>query len=53
MDLINRTKSAVRELDNLNYRKMKKILMVENRDSDLASQTSTNDYESDISVSID
>ncbi|XP_044738703.1 serine/threonine-protein kinase Tao [Chrysoperla carnea] len=29
VDLIQRTKAAVRELDNLNYRKMKKILMVE------------------------
>ena len=29
MDLIRRTKSAVRELDNLQYRRMKKILMVE------------------------
>ena len=29
IDLIARTKAAVRELDNLNYRKMKKILMVE------------------------
>ncbi|CAG7819546.1 unnamed protein product [Allacma fusca] len=28
-DLINRTKAAVRELDNLNYRKMKKILMTD------------------------
>lgn len=28
VDLIQRTKAAVRELDNLNYRKMKKILMV-------------------------
>lgn len=27
IDLIQRTKAAVRELDNLNYRKMKKILM--------------------------
>lgn len=30
VDLIIRTKAAVRELDNLNYRKMKKILMVDN-----------------------
>ncbi|XP_070507703.1 serine/threonine-protein kinase Tao [Chironomus tepperi] len=30
IDLIVRTKAAVRELDNLNYRKMKKILMVDN-----------------------
>ncbi|XP_072043945.1 serine/threonine-protein kinase TAO3-like isoform X2 [Amphiura filiformis] len=29
MELIERTKSTVRELDNLNYRKMKKILMHE------------------------
>lgn len=30
IDLIQRTKAAVRDLDNLNYRKMKKILMIEN-----------------------
>jgi len=30
MDLIHRTKAAVRDLDNLNYRKMKKILMADN-----------------------
>lgn len=29
MDLILRTKDAVRELDNLQYRKMKKILFQE------------------------
>ena len=29
IDLINRTKDAVRELDNLQYRKMKKILFQE------------------------
>jgi thousand and one amino acid protein kinase len=29
IELIARTKAAVRELDNLNYRKMKKILMVD------------------------
>ena len=29
MDLIQRTKDAVRELDNLQYRKMKKILFPE------------------------
>jgi len=28
-DLISRTKAAVRDLDNLNYRKMKKILMAD------------------------
>lgn len=34
LELINRTKSAVRELDNLNYRKMKKILMADSHDVD-------------------
>lgn len=29
IDLIQRTKAAVRDLDNLNYKKMKKILMVD------------------------
>lgn len=29
IDLIQRTKAAVRDLDNLNYRKMKKILMID------------------------
>lgn len=29
IDLIQRTKAAVRELDHLNYRKMKKILMID------------------------
>lgn len=29
VDLILRTKAAVRDLDNLNYRKMKKILMID------------------------
>lgn len=32
LDLIARTKNAVRDLDNLNYRKMKKILMNDNCD---------------------
>ncbi|KAI1292090.1 Serine/threonine-protein kinase TAO1 [Halotydeus destructor] len=36
MDLIHRTKAAVRELDNQNYRKMKKILMVESYEGDPA-----------------
>jgi len=30
-DLIRRTKNVVRDLDNLQYRKMKKILIAENR----------------------
>ncbi|XP_064620244.1 serine/threonine-protein kinase TAO1-B-like isoform X2 [Lineus longissimus] len=34
LDLIQRTKDAVRELDNLQYRKMKKILMVDARESE-------------------
>lgn len=32
LDLIARTKNAVRDLDNLNYRKMRKILMIDNCD---------------------
>jgi len=36
LDLITRTKNAVRDLDNLNYRKMKKILM-----NDIAETEST------------
>ena len=34
MDLILRTKEAVRELDNLQYRRMKKILMAETSSED-------------------
>lgn len=34
LDLIQRTKAAVRELDNLNYRKMKKILMVDSQENE-------------------
>ncbi|CAG0885667.1 unnamed protein product [Darwinula stevensoni] len=34
LDLIQRTKVAVRDLDNLNYRKMKKILMVDAFEND-------------------
>lgn len=34
IDLIQRTKAAVRDLDNLNYRKMKKILMAENYETE-------------------
>lgn len=34
LDLIYRTKDAVRELDNLQYRRMKKILMVETNDDE-------------------
>ncbi|GAB6030346.1 hypothetical protein CHUAL_006011 [Chamberlinius hualienensis] len=35
LDLIHRTKAAVRELDNLNYRKMKKILMVDSHENEV------------------
>ena len=31
LDLIHRTKDAVKELDNLQYRRIKKILMVEDQ----------------------
>ncbi len=48
MDLISRTKAAVRELDNLNYRKMKKILMVDSRENDIIHPQ---DMENDIAVS--
>ncbi|KAF5296307.1 hypothetical protein FQA39_LY12524 [Lamprigera yunnana] len=34
IDLIQRTKAAVRDLDNLNYRKMKKILMAESTETE-------------------
>ncbi|KAL1414328.1 hypothetical protein MTO96_007571 [Rhipicephalus appendiculatus] len=36
VDLIQRTKAAVRELDNLNYRKMKKILMIDSQENNEA-----------------
>lgn len=47
MDLIHRTKAAVRELDNLNYRKMKKILMVDSQENEV----STGEPEEDSTVS--
>lgn len=34
LDLIQRTKDAVRELDNLQYRRMKKLLMVDVMDGE-------------------
>ena len=46
LDLIARTKNAVRDLDNLNYRKMKKILMTE---MDTESQQGDRDMEDDVS----
>jgi len=36
IDLIQRTKAAVRELDNLNYRKLKKILMADSSETESA-----------------
>jgi hypothetical protein len=49
-DLIHRTKAAVRELDNLNYRKMKKILMVDHRGEHNHHDLSHGDMESDLTV---
>lgn len=45
VELIARTKTAVRELDNLNYRKMKKILMVDSceTESTIGDAEDTND----------
>ena len=40
LDLIQRTKDAVKELDNLQYRRMKKILMVDNEHNELGARTS-------------
>ncbi|XP_059499234.1 serine/threonine-protein kinase TAO2-like isoform X1 [Stegostoma tigrinum] len=49
MDLIQRTKDAVRELDNLQYRKMKKILFQETRNGP-ATDTQEDDEELDACV---
>ncbi|XP_060679283.1 serine/threonine-protein kinase TAO2-like [Hemiscyllium ocellatum] len=49
MDLIQRTKDAVRELDNLQYRKMKKILFQETRNGP-ASDPQEDDEELDACV---
>lgn len=52
IDLIQRTKDAVRELDNLQYRKMKKILFQETRNGPLhESQEDEEDSEHGISLS--
>lgn len=51
LDLINRTKAAVRELDNINYRKMKKLLMVETQDN-LDNQSTDGGAESNVSPPI-
>ncbi|XP_068937757.1 serine/threonine-protein kinase TAO3 isoform X1 [Petaurus breviceps papuanus] len=53
IDLIQRTKDAVRELDNLQYRKMKKILFQETRNGPLnESQEDEEDSEHGTSLSI-
>lgn len=56
LDLIERTKAAVRELDNINYRKMKKILMVDgptgNNDGQLMSQSEQRRTDESISDSL-
>lgn len=49
MELIQRTKAAVRELDNLNYRKMKKILMVDNQENETSSTASNTETEEETS----
>lgn len=51
VDLIQRTKAAVRDLDNLNYRKMKKILMVDACENE--SQLGDGDADSHHSLPID
>lgn len=57
LDLIERTKAAVNELDNINYKKMKKILMVDNQNgvqntsSDKALNGSHHDLYANVDVS--
>lgn len=48
LDLIQRTKDAVRELDNLQYRKMKKILIGDIKD-DEASLNGPDEFATDSS----
>ncbi len=50
MDLIERTKNTVRELDNLNYRKMKKILMHESIIISPEEKQDPDDLPEDVSV---
>ena len=49
LDLIQRTKDAVRELDNLQYRRMKKILMAETPSEDSQSMNGPDDISIDSS----
>ena len=60
LDLIERTKVAVRELDNINYRKMKKILMVDgsggNNDAEVANlgdQSRTDDIDDTLYANVE
>ncbi|PRD25191.1 UNVERIFIED_CONTAM: Tao [Trichonephila clavipes] len=52
MDLIHRTKAAVRELDNLNYRKMKKILMVDSQENEVSTGEPEEDSTNSSSTSL-
>lgn len=49
LDLIQRTKDAVRELDNLQYRRMKKLLMVDVMDGENGANGRTDITEDDSS----
>ncbi|XP_073532495.1 serine/threonine-protein kinase TAO3 isoform X3 [Phyllobates terribilis] len=51
IDLIQRTKDAVRELDNLQYRKMKKILFQESRNGPL-NESQEDDEDSEHATSV-
>ncbi|CAB3359099.1 Hypothetical predicted protein [Cloeon dipterum] len=50
IDLIGRTKAAVRDLDNLNYRKMKKILMADENDAGAGDEGKSNSVTSEHSL---
>uniref|UniRef100_A0A8C3D0D5 Serine/threonine-protein kinase TAO3 n=1 Tax=Cairina moschata TaxID=8855 RepID=A0A8C3D0D5_CAIMO len=53
IDLIQRTKDAVRELDNLQYRKMKKILFQETRNGPLTESQEEEEHGSNLSRKMD
>uniref|UniRef100_A0A8C3YAN1 Serine/threonine-protein kinase TAO3 n=1 Tax=Catharus ustulatus TaxID=91951 RepID=A0A8C3YAN1_CATUS len=53
IDLIQRTKDAVRELDNLQYRKMKKILFQETRNGPLNESQEEEEHGSNLSRKMD
>ncbi len=48
LDLIQRTKDAVKELDNLQYRRMKKILMVDNEANEQRTSNGPSTSESEL-----